>query len=208
MEQLNLKSESNEKITSIEDLRNFLKLKSLLFSETLTNISGIGNSFGWQKIFQCEDGTIRKVDAEPRSKGSIFTGRSICNFASFALYDGLSSKVEKIDLDVVRLYSDFGAEDWNNPDHQMQEWDHEIVKVKLRDSGLIFYLDATYKQINHGIEEPILIIPENELNSYYKDRQMREPISILAKKDEILKELEPWGLTKEQYQTLVEILAK
>ncbi|MCX6717549.1 MAG: hypothetical protein NTU76_02645, partial [Candidatus Taylorbacteria bacterium] len=176
------------------------------FSETLANIGGDGNSFGWQKISQWEDGTTRKIGTNPRSEGSIFTGVSICNFASFALYDGLSRKLQSIDLDVVKLYSDFRAEDWNNPNHQPQEWDHELVKITLRDTGEIFFLDPTYKQINHNVEEPILVVPENKLTEFYKDRQKRQPESILNRKDEILKELEPWGLSKEQYQTLVETL--
>ena len=196
----------HERIGTITELINFLKIRGPLYFNALSVISGVGNSFGWQRISKWEDGATKKIGAEPRSNKAIFTGGTICNFASFALYDGLKSKLENIDLDVVQIYTDFRAEDWGESYQQIQEWDHVIVKATARDTGEVLYLDPTYRQIDHRVEETVLTVPGDRLNNFYKDRQNRQSVSVLNRKDEILGELKTWGLSEEQYKKLVDIL--
>jgi hypothetical protein len=198
--------QDKDRISTMKELVDFLKIKGPLYFSALSQITGAGNRFGWQKISKWEDGATRKIDAEPRSEGAVFTGRVICNFASFALYDGLKSKLENVDLDVVSIYTDFRAEDWDKPYEQRQEWDHVVVKATLKETGEIVYLDSTYRQIDHRAVGSILTIPEYRFKDFYRDRKSRQPVSVLKRKDEILEELKPWGLTKEHYQTLIDIL--
>lgn len=198
--------QGKDRIATMNELVDFIKIKGPMYFRALLDISGAGNSFGWQKISKWEDGATRKVDAEPRTEGAVFTGRVICNFASFALYDGLKDRLVDIDLDVVLIYTDFRKEDWDKTYGQMQEWDHIIVKATSKITGEVVYLDSTYRQIDHGAEESVLAIPEDKFNDFYRDRQGRNQESVLVKKDEILNGLESWGLTKEHYQALVDVL--
>jgi|GEM_PF-3317655 hypothetical protein len=193
-------------ITSMAELRAFLEERGPAFFKTLSEIAGEGNTFGWQEIFKWEDGRTGKRDADPRSNNAIFTGRSVCNFAAFALYDGLKDKLHGIDLDVVKIYTDFNAENWEHPEHFKQEWDHEVVRAVSKSKAEECFIDPTYRQIDHRAKESITIVLAQDMTKFYRDQSARKPVSILNRKDEILEELEPWGLTREQYKRLIDTL--
>jgi len=188
------------------DVLELIKDKGPTFFKTLAMQPRNDSSFGWQKISTFSDSTTKKLACGKNDEGAIFTGEQLCNFASYALYEALVSKFPHISIDIVQLFTDFRAEDWNRPDHNFQEWDHVIVKISSGDGKEVMYLDPTYRAINHDAEQSIKIITESELSKFYQDRQRRVPSSVLYKKESVLRELEGWGLTKEYFHSLVNSL--
>lgn len=198
----------NSPIVGLDQLNDFLQRHGTLFFNRLGVISMDKNSFGWHKIVKDTVRKFRKLDSIPSEEDSTFTGRNLCNFASFAIYDAIKDRLSNVDLDVVSLYTDTHGEKWDDPDHFIQPWRHIIVKAVDTETGEIRYFDPTYRQINHRMVGTIHTFSPEEIDQYYKNSQGTPIVmeSVLSQKDEMLEGLKGWGLTDEKYQTLMKAL--
>lgn len=193
------------KLTSIDQVSKHIETRSIFFVSVLSNM-GAGIKHGWSKVLNAGDGYIRKTKATP-APDTLFTGDSLCNFASFAMKEALEKICGNVKIDVIQVNTDFDAENWDSPGYKYNTWGHSLIKVTQVDNGQVIFFDPTYGQIDHRRVGKIARMSEEELTSYYRNAsgQMRY-LEINNIKDGQLQDATKYGLGREQYETLINTL--
>jgi len=140
------------------------------------------NRFGWEKITYRED--LRGTDAQPSTGAgktdfldTFFTGASLCELASFAMFDGLSGvSKENLDFRVVSMNVFFNKENLSGAGAFYREvyGYHAFVKITDTATGEQIFIDPTYGQINSQYAGRFLIFSPSEIGSYYQTRAKQE----------------------------------
>ncbi|KKW19544.1 MAG: hypothetical protein UY63_C0011G0026 [Parcubacteria group bacterium GW2011_GWA2_51_10] len=201
-----------ESITSMHDLLDHVRSRGPLFVNRLGNIGSsvlakyVGKS-GWEHISRRGDGSTEKKDVDPWRENGIFTGWSLCPLAAYALYDTLRDRAENINVNVVKVYTDFAAEERTENPGPLPSGEHFVVKATNRSTGEAYYFDPTYRQIDHRYPGTIAIIPEKDLGRFYRDTASRRPVEITPTHyQQFETAAQNWKQKEKSYQRLLDTL--
>lgn len=198
-----------EDMSELTELAPYIQKKSSVFLTKLAQIGThmtdiLGNNMGYQVIKQIDTKMVKESGLA--REGATFTGKGLCDLASFALQEGLSQKLpDHFSLRVVSVLTDMNGENWKFDTRHNTDMEHYILEAHDHNTGNKSYYDPTYGQVHADLSGQIIAIAPEELEKRYKRMHGTiEVKDVMARKEEVITALKKYGLTNDDYTTLVE----
>lgn len=191
------------KVTSMDALVTHIKQREGYFTSTLAGVA-YDTANGWEKI-EKKGGSIAKRITTSKDPQALFTGANLCDFAAFALADGLKQKTQSAQITVVSLLADFAME--SNRAYTEDDRDtHFLVEVAYPDTNETRYFDPTYSQVDHRTAGSIAVFSAKDLAKKYTKTKKTVTLQRVSEEEmnDIKRNLSEFGFTGKDYQAIVQ----